>query len=401
MKITNIEKRVLRFIERHLDILFIAIMIALSLWIRFSFFPLKSGDWVYYLKPWMESLEGGFSSIGNYIGNYNYPYVMFLAAISHLPGEALPYIKGLSIIVDYLGAFASASVVYQLLKKSDRRKFYAILTFVILIFMPTIFLNSAAWGQCDMIYTLFVILSLRDLIEKKYTRSFLLLGVAFAFKLQFIFILPVYFIYYFTKKDFSIFNFLLIPLADLVLCIPAMFFGASFFDIVSVYFRQAGTYSDYLVMNFPNLYQFLPNLPSYFYWMGLLITVMIFGLLLYWCLKEKVTWNSEKIFTVSLWSILIATYFLPGMHDRYLFMAEVISVLWCILYRKNILVPICVSIIGLIPYIQYLFSYTILDQKIVSFAFLLLIICFTKLTLETLQERKTFTNKEKSSIIEA
>lgn len=54
-------------------------------------------------------------------------------------------------------------------KKNDKVFF---ITFAVVIMLPTVILNSAYWGQCDSIYTTFIILTLLYLYKGKYHGAF-------------------------------------------------------------------------------------------------------------------------------------------------------------------------------------------------------------------------------------
>ena len=62
-------------------------------------------------------------------------------------------------------------------------KFLELITYALVLIIPTVMLNSGMWGQCDSIYTTFVILALYFLVKEKYSLSFIMLGISFAFKL--------------------------------------------------------------------------------------------------------------------------------------------------------------------------------------------------------------------------
>ena len=71
-----------------------------------------------------------------------------------------------------------------------------------------------------------------------------------------------------------------------------------------IYFNQTTSYSNY-VLNFPNMYQFIgqyDNLDK----LGILITILMFGLILYYILKKKITLNNNSILFLSMISVVIA-----------------------------------------------------------------------------------------------
>ena len=60
---------------------------------------------------------------------------------------------------------------------------------------------------------------------------------------------------------------------------------------------------------------------------------------------------------MSLLSITICVFCLPCMHERYMYMADIISIIWYMLYnkKKNIIVPLIINGTSLYMYLQTLF----------------------------------------------
>ena len=241
-------KKFLKSLDKK-QIRLIIIITVISLIMRVLWLPGKSGDYLGFLKPWVEDIRelGYFKALKYNIGNYNVPYIILLVFVSFIKGEPLVPIKMVSIIFDFICAIYGAKIVNKL----TNNKWSTVITYLIIICLPTVLVNGAMWTQCDSIYTSFILMSLYYLIDKKYTKSFLLLGVSFAFKLQFIFILPLYVLLLFREKKVKFYHFLLIPLVNIILCLPAIIAGRSFMDVMTIYFSQVDYYLD-LVLNFPN-----------------------------------------------------------------------------------------------------------------------------------------------------
>ncbi len=189
--------------------MFFLIISVLGAWIRFQGRTLISGDMSFYLLPWYDQMtEQGFFTLKNQVGEYNILYQELMALMTYIPWKPMYMIKVLSMVFDYLLAFAVADFACKIKReKQDSAIFQAV--YAIVLLLPPVVLNSAYWGQCDSIFSFFAVLSLIDLYEEKYNRSFIYLGIAFAFKLQTIFIFPFYVCLYFYKKKFSITKFLL------------------------------------------------------------------------------------------------------------------------------------------------------------------------------------------------
>ena len=190
----KIEEDIWIFIEKNKILIFFIIITALSVFLRISLYGFTFGDYDMFLEPWFYELKdgGGLWALNKNIGNYNAPYMTVLALLTYLPLSPLISIKTFSVIFDYICAIAVALISFEVLKGNKYRKMIALTLYGCVIFLPTVFLNSACWAQSDSIYTAFALLSLLFLIKKKYFRAFLFLGISFSFKLQFIFILPLY-----------------------------------------------------------------------------------------------------------------------------------------------------------------------------------------------------------------
>lgn len=179
-----------------------------SLWVeRFSGF----------LRPWYEEIRasGGMTALKNEIGDYNYLYRFLLAVFSYIPNPMIA-VKLLSLLFDYIGAAGGAFLVWTLLADSpsvplSSRRFYAGATAIALLFCPTVLLNAAVWAQCDFMYVSCLLFCLAFFWRERYFSAFIWYGLAFSFKLQAVFLLPVLFLLYIHRKNFSVLYFLLIP----------------------------------------------------------------------------------------------------------------------------------------------------------------------------------------------
>ncbi|MCL2382727.1 MAG: hypothetical protein FWC79_00735 [Oscillospiraceae bacterium] len=307
--------------------------------------------------------RGGIAGIGQTIGNYNNPYITLIAILTYLPFDSLISIKVLSLIFDYICAFAAMAIVYNILKTNKNRKLYAYLTFIAVIFLPTVVLNSSAWAQSDAIYVAFMLISLAFLLEEKYFKSFIFLGIAFAFKLQFIFILPLFVLLYISNRKFPIYYFLIIPVVNFILSLPAIIAGRPFFSFITIYLEQTSTYTYTVSRNFPSFYSIFFETQHtmvmspgvHMSRAGILFTLTIFVIAAFIVLYKKVQFDKERIIEFALWSIMISTFFLPQMHDRYLFAGDIISIIYFAVKRKNLYIPLAINFISLYTYTNFLY----------------------------------------------
>ena len=389
-KTKKIDTLIIDFFKKHcFEILFFAITI-ITLRIKVDFLKFESQDYRQFLVNWMDKIKecGGIAALKEEIGNYNIPYLIILVIISYIPINSLICIKIVSIFFDYMMAIAAMLIIYEFFKNNKNKHLYAVLTYAIISILPTVILNSSAWAQCDSIYTTFILFSMLFLIKEKYLKAFVFYGIAFAFKLQSIFILPVFILIYICNKKFSILNFLIIPIVNFLMCLPAIIMGRSIKSCITIYLDQTANHSKYIAMNIPNVYSIfmktvnnsnlIANIDQTIKNYGVLFTFGIFIIAAVLVMYKEIKINKKMMINLSLWSIMICVFFLPNMHDRYLYMADVISIIYYIINKKKIYIPIIINSISLYTYIEYIYATRSLPIEYVAIVYFALLIIYTK-----------------------
>ena len=156
----NVEKRILQWLEKHLLLLAFAAFSGIALLLRLMLIDFVSGDSTYFLLPWYEQIRQ--NGLNQQVGNYNFLYQLLIWVMTKLPVEPLHGYKILSVLFDYLLALGAASVTVQLAKEDKLWKGVAVYAAVLLC--PTVFLNSAAWAQCDSIFVFFAVVTVACLL---------------------------------------------------------------------------------------------------------------------------------------------------------------------------------------------------------------------------------------------
>ena len=343
------------------QIIFISIF---ALFIRSLLIKYISGDMRDYLLVWMEQIEnnGGMRALGLEIGNYNIIYLFFLAIFTYIPLPGIVTIKMFSIIFDFILAIAGATIVKHLVKNSEHKKEIFLISYFILLMLPTVVLNSSVWGQCDSIYTAFIILSIMFLIKEKYLLSIIMLGISFSFKLQAVFIFPLYGLIYLGKRKFPFYYFFLIPIINVVSWLPALLNGRSFLSCLEIYLGQTEMMNNHINKNFINIYNFIaqsnttliPDMSGTMGYIGMTILAIIFVIVSILTVMKKPDIKGESMLLIGIWGIIIATFLLPNMHERYIYLADVLSIIYVITYKKNILMALIINFISLYLYYIYL-----------------------------------------------
>lgn len=254
-----IEKKIAGLLQKY-DVLlgFLAISI-IAFQLRWHLYPHETAEYSFFMKSWIAQLmeHPGLSGIGQNIGEYNVPYMLFLAIVGKTSFNDLYEIKNLSVLFDFLGS-AAAVLLLSKIKGTKLLTPQNLLAYSVLLLVPNTFLNSAFWGQCDFIYVTFLLLCTYFLVKENYPAAMIFYGIALAFKLQAIFFLPVLLIYYFASRKVNIMHFLWIPLVFFIMDLPAIIAGRGLSDTLNIYRAQTDIYKQ-LTMNCPNLFVFMPG----------------------------------------------------------------------------------------------------------------------------------------------
>lgn len=320
--------------------------------LRWALFPLSSNDYEVFLQPWFEELatHGGLAAIGRPIGDYTPPYIYILAALTHLPLPSLVSIKLVSCAGDVLLAGLAAAIVLDLTQHKKR----AALSFLATLLLPTVLLNSAAWAQCDSLYTAALLGCVLCALRGRYTPSVLCFAVAFAFKLQAVFLSPLL-IALFLRRKIRFRQLLLVPGVYLCAVLPAALAGRSLWELLTVYLRQAASYSG-LSLGAPNFYAFLhPQNTRPFGVAGICVFAALLALALWWAVRKAGPVPPLRLLTWAAFCAVAVPFLLPYMHERYFYPADVLTLVYAFVLPHRWPVPVLVAGSSLYVYLRYLF----------------------------------------------
>lgn len=338
---------------RLVDIAFLVIISIIGIFMRKTFLPFESGDWTVFLSDWCTQLsDEGIHALGQPVGNYTCVYMYLLLLIVKLPISWLHGIKYVSILFDYF----AAAIVSQIILKMTCSRIKAILGFACIVCSPVVILNSAAWGQCDIIYATFVLLCVFAILQKKEMQGMIWFAIAFSIKLQAIFYLPVLVILW-LKERIKVWYFAYIPIIYFITILPCWILGRNLFSLLTIYVDQTETYQSLSLM-YPNLYYLFGdteynNIIAKF---GICLTIALLGCIAYWLYTKNVKMTNEILFKLSLFICMLTVYFLPHMHERYGFLAGLFIIIYGIYDIKKVYIPIIWEIITVLCYSNFLFS---------------------------------------------
>ncbi len=294
-------------------------------------------DMTMCLIPWYDSVDpvNGIKALQNYTGNYGMPYVTILMLLHFLPGEAPVKIKIVSVIFEYAAAVGIGLLAAHFFE--DIKKYVAFAAgFGLTILYPALIIDGAWWGQCDGIYVSFVVFMILALLKDKPLAASILLGCAFAFKFQTVFILPFLILFYFRRRKVSALWLLVAPVVVEIFYIPAFFAGYSPLAPITIYLYQADQYPQ-MYMNYPGLWCFFWQLADYevFHLPVMFWIAMGFALFFLFLMDKGSDLSDRTWLEIAFWSSLFPVYFLPAMHERYSTIAELIAIVFAILYPKR------------------------------------------------------------------
>jgi Gpi18-like mannosyltransferase len=357
---------------------FIGLLLAFGFFIKLIVSSYPSGDYQLFLKPWMQDIvsNGRILSLGVSIGNYTPPYVYLLTLLSYFSSSDLsdPFLFGIKLISILFDLFLAFSVYLNaklLFKKQSH--LLASMVGLIVFFLPTVIFNSAYWGQIDASYTAFGLIGLYFLQREKPLQAMLWFAVALTFKLQAIFLMPVFIIYFWFHYRQKLYYFLWIPVVYVLFALPTVLFGRDWMEVLTIYSQQITTYQS-LTLNMPNMWMWFGDHYDELYMIGILFFTGIMGIGFLSLNIFKIKPSSRYILLIALLSIMTANFFLPAMHERYLYSADVISVLVAIQFTSLFYVPIVLQVISTLAYMPFLFNFSVIPLRDISFLFLGLLI---------------------------
>jgi Gpi18-like mannosyltransferase len=333
----------------------VPIFIISGIGLRYAGLKFLSLDMHYFLLGWYDQLAKiGFGALREHFSNYTPPYLYLLFVATKTAGfiPKIAAIKLIPICFDFLNAF----LVYKILKIRFPQGATALIGASAFLLLPTVLVNSAYWGQSDSIYTFFLVACLLFLMREQPLPAMIFLGISFSFKAQAAFIAPLIFLLI-LKKKIPWFYLGIVPAVYVLMMIPAALTGRPFIELLKIYLGQEETYSA-LSMHAPNWYLFFPkslqNQASVL--LGLMVTIIA---VLAWTTVYE---NRFKEFTppvillCAMMSVALTPFFLPKMHERYFYLADVISFLMAFYFPSGWLLALGYQLTSGLTYSIYLIA---------------------------------------------
>jgi Gpi18-like mannosyltransferase len=305
-----------------------------------------------FLLPWFDHIvrSGPIGAFAQPFSNYTPPYLYLLALVSVFHGSvgALYLIKALSVAGTAFAALAVADLVGAM--GGPRR--YGVLLFI----LPSAVINAALLGQCDALWAGACLLTIAAVIRGFTLRALLWCGVAIAFKLQAVFIAPVI-IGALIGRRAPLWQWAVPALTFAALMTPALLAGWPALQLAMIYPAQGGSYDFPGSLANPWIFAtiYAPEAARHFYWAGYAAAAAA-AVGIGTMAASAVTKPRAMLF-LALLSALALPFLLPKMHERYFFLADLVSLAAVISVPRRgvLLVAVTTQLASLLSLVTYLF----------------------------------------------
>lgn len=311
------------------------LLIALLIAVVYGFlWPAVTGDTRDAVVPWLQTIltRGKMGAFAEPFSNYTPPYLYLLALFSPLAGllTEVSVIKAVSVGATLLLVLA----VRHLLKVSGCTRNVEWAIWVALL--PSVAVNAAGFAQCDAIWSTACVMAVASAISRKPLAMLIWFGVGIAFKAQAIFLAPFIAQRLLSERT----PLILWPVPGLVYVIamlPAALAGWPFFDLLTVYLRQA-EWNPEFISNASNLWSavqlFAPQAGLQWLWLGMVAAAA--ASVLFVIVFHRVEGTPVRLIALALLSAMILPFLLPKMHERFFFLADVLALAYVALRRDRL-----------------------------------------------------------------
>jgi len=305
--------------------LIVIMMAASAAAVAWALLPVEgppTNDFVLFINFWMKSIHvNGSSSLAGGFSAYTPPYIYLLNFASLIEPwvGTIAAVKLINVPFVISCAWGVGAIVRHTTADRDRGKIAGAVTLV----CPTLLLNSFAHGQCDAIFTSFLIWFVYFALRNRPAVACLMFGLAFSFKQQAIFLSPLLLTLILWRR-MPIRYLLIVPATYVVMMIPAALAGRPWRELLAIYARQTEL-NHVLSMNAPNPWWFLNKLVPYDLGVavGLLVSTAVGLFLVFRSLwMRRDAWSLLLLGTVAS---ALMPYVMPKMASRYFFVADLMT----------------------------------------------------------------------------
>ncbi len=323
-----------------------------------------NGDQREYFLPWLNHIlrAGRLHGLEASFANYNPPYIYVLCTASLLSGvvPALAVVK----LTNLPFLVLAATTVYVTCRAVGCSLLRASLGAALVLVAPEVVQNAWSWGQCDVIYSSFLLVFLSAVHFKKPALGMICFALALSFKLQAIFLGPVI-VLLLLAGEIPLWTVALVPVVYAAMLLPAILAGRPPASILMVYGSQYSFYNN-LAYGVVNPYKLITHwsdlrgLNEPLKRVGLLVCTVCNCVFLWFVWSRRKALRSlHGILVAASLCVMLEVYTLPKMHERYFYPADLLLLMLVALNpRRYWLAAATMQLVSLFAYSAFLYDTT-------------------------------------------
>lgn len=314
----------------------------------------ETGDMHIHLLPWLDTIlaRGPIGAFAEPFSNYTPPYLYLLSLVSPL-ADLVPKISVIKLLAVAGTAALGLAGAYLLRTLGGTARWESALW---LFLLPSVALNTAAFGQCDAMWAAACVMAVAMAVERRPVAMLIWFGIGFAFKAQAVFLAP-FILQRLLAERTPLYWWPLPGLVYILAMLPAFVMGWPALDLATVYLRQA-EWNPAFISNASNpwsLVQYLaPVAGTGWRWLGLMAAAA--AALAFAALTFRRRFDPRHLLALALLAALLIPWLLPKMHERFFFLADILAFLLARLRRDRAAWLIfflvesasCLAIVGLL-----------------------------------------------------
>lgn len=385
---TKVENNILEFIKKHFSGITFSVLSLLILFLyvqtglHFNLANPPCTDFKNFIQPWWNQIisDGGFKSLSHQVGDYAASYQTLLAWMTTWKIGCQRAIKLVGAVTNFLLALMVGVFTYKVSVRKSLSKFA--IPFLMTLILPSVFIESMIWGQCDPLYALFMFISFYFIYDDKWWMGLFFYGVSLSFKLEPIMFLPFIIMAYILENKHSIFDLLWTIVGFYLPNVGGVIHGQSILSPFKALIGQSGENQilSFNAVNFPQLFTISRckgNEASLTYsMMGsflIVLTICILAFVLMFLVKDD--YDIRKNFVQLLtWCIWTCDFFLPAMHERYDFMVGILLLVLTCLNIRYLPMLAVIATMDTVVYVNYFFNFSYIGFNFQIFSWIMLIL---------------------------
>lgn len=336
-----------------------------------------SGDYLYWVAGWLGKIhDHGFEIYSREFTNYAPAYTYVLGLVSLLPQHLwLSVVKTVSILFDAVTALAAFGITARLLPPGSSRRYAPWLAAAVVLWLPSVWLNSAVWAQCDSLWVAMCMVSLLCFLKRRPAWAMACFGLAVSIKLQAVFFSPVVLLMLLQRRA-RWWQLLIVPGVYLLLCLPCAVAGRSWESLLGIYVGQYDYYPGW-TMNSASICYVLRGFEYNSVVAG--IIVLAAGVVTLWATvavsrlsRDAGDAMSDRIAVMfAAFCAVAVPWMLPMMHERYMILGDVLTAVCavCFASRRWVWTAVLVELASTVNVVWFLldFGHRIFDGPTVRF----------------------------------